>query len=195
LPITKFLNLGGNKITTSGFQKMKDIIGTVSQEVFIITETKYDTGKSIYKDTDSKFYEMSIKSDEKESTFKFANGITGISGVSAGDTCPAPIKDQIQACFLGGVTGSMKGWATCKETGKAKLVCIAKDAFLGCSIATTGIALKPCTSLGKEYEHHFKDNDKDWGFSVDGGTEIKGSYIDNSRGPMGSNIDLSEHDF
>ena len=198
-PITKFLNLGGNKITTSGFQYLKDTIKGINQEIVIITETKYDTGKAIFKDTDSKFYEMSIKSDEKNTVFEFADGITGISGVSAGDTCPAPVKDQISGCILGTIGGAIKGWSNCTSTkGKEKLICIAKDAYIGCSAGVVLAGTKPCVSSGKEYDHHFKDNDKNWGFSVDGGTEIKGSYIDNScigdSRCMGSAFDLTKDD-
>ena len=43
--------------------------------------------------------------------------------------------------------------------------------------------------------NHQRDYKGDFSFSATGGTEIQGSYIDNSRGPMGSNIDLSQHDF
>lgn len=195
LPITKLLNLGGNQITSEGFQNMMDIISHIDQEIFIITEKNESAGegKAVFKSTDGHLYDFKLTSDGKECAVEFGDGITGISGISAGDTCPAPVKDQIHACFLGGVSGAMKGLATCKETGKAKLVCIAKDAFLGCSIATTSIALKPCTSLGSNYRDH--DHDSNFGFSAIGGTEIKGSYIDNSRGPMGSAFDLSEHDF
>ena len=46
--------------------------------------------------------------------------------------------------------------------------------------------------MGSEY----KDSDKSgFGFTVDGGTEIKGTYIDNDHGPIGSSFDLSQHDF
>jgi len=200
LPITKFLNLGGNKITTSGFQKMKDIIGDVSQEVFIITETKYDTGKSIYKDTDSKFYEMSIKSDGKESAFEFANGITGISGVSSGDTCPAPVKDQILGCIKGAIPATAGASVGCGGTTVAYPVCIANAAIIGCGVGVIGVGLSPCVDNTYNNIETFlggnRDHDKgDFSFSATGGTEIQGSYIDNSRGPMGSNIDLSQHDF
>ena len=197
LASTKLINLGGNNITKSGFQKMKDIIGNVKQELFIITETNYDTGKAIFKDTTKKFYEMSIKSDGKESIFEFADGITGISGVSAGDTCPASIKDQLAGCVLGTIGGAMKGWSSCTSTkGKAKLVCIAKDAYIGCSAGVVLAGMKPCVSSGSEYKDHDKG---DFSFSATGGTEIQGSYIDNScigdSRCMGSAFDLSKDDF
>ena len=48
----------------------------------------------------------------------------------------------------------------------------------------------------KIYKDNYKDNDKgDFGFTVDGGTEIKGTYIDNDHGLTGSNFDLTQHDF
>ena len=194
LPITKFLNLGGNKITTSGFQYLKDSIKGINQEIAIITETKYDTGKAIIKDSKSEFYEMSIKSDGKEDVFEFADGITGISGISAGENCPPSIKEQIGACLGGGVGALTATWTVCKGSGKEKLVCVGKSFLTGCVSNVMATTTTQCVS-GKEYEHHFKDNDKDWGFTVDGGTEIKGTYIDNSRGAMGSAFDLSEHDF
>lgn len=188
----KNIDLSNNSISKA---KLTEFLGVVSQDMFVLTEKNEDTGegKALFKSTDGHLYDFKLTSDGKECAVEFGDGITGISGISAGDTCPAPVKDQIHACFLGGVSGAMKGLATCKETGKAKLVCIAKDAFLGCSIATTSIALKPCTSLGSNYRDH--DHDSNFGFSATGGTEIKGSYIDNSRGPMGSAFDLSEHDF
>lgn len=201
LPITKFLNLGGNKITTSGFQYLKDTIKDINQEIAIITETKYDTGKAIFKDTDSKFYEMSIKSDGKDAVFEFADGITGLSGVSAGDTCLPTVKEQIKVCFGTGVGSIVGTWQTCSGKGnmKSKLVCSGSAFLTGCVGAITTINSVECVDKVYESIETFlksdKDNDKDWGFSVYGGTEIKGSYIDNSRGPMGSNIDLSEHDF
>jgi len=200
LASTKLINLGGNNITKSGFQKMKDIIGNVKQELFIITETNYDTGKAIFKDTDSKFYEMSIKSDGKESAFEFANGITGISGVSSGDTCPAPVKDQILGCIKGAIPATAGAWVGCGGTTVAYPVCIANAAIIGCGVGVIGVGLSPCVDNTYNNIETFlggnRDHDKgDFSFSATGGTEIQGSYIDNSRGPMGSNIDLSQHDF
>jgi len=199
LPITKLLNLGGNQITPEGFQNMMDIISHIDQEIFIITEKNESVGegKAVFKSTDGHMYDFKLKSDEKDTTIEFADGITGISGISAGDTCPAPVKDQIEGCVVGAVGGAIRGWAKCGGSGKSKLVCIAKDTYIGCTIGTTVAGLKSCTSLGSTYRDH--DHDSDFGLSATGGTEIQGSYIDNScygdRCPMGSSFDLSQHDF
>lgn len=192
-PITKLLNLGGNQITPIGFQNMMDIISHIDQEIFIITEKNESVGegKAVFKSTDGHLYDFSLKSDGKECAVEFGDGITGISGISAGDTCPPSVKSQIGACVGGAVSGAMSGLMSCKGSNKSKLVCYAEKALIGCSYAVAGIAASQCVS-GNEYKDHDKG---DFSFSATGGTEIQGSYIDNSRGPMGSSFDLSQHDF
>lgn len=200
LPITKLLNLGGNQISLAGFQTMKDILSHVDQEIFVITETKYDEGKAIFKDTSGTFYEMVIKSDGHEAAIGFADGITGISGISAGDTCPAPVKDQILGCIKGAIPAAAGGSIGCLGSTVAYPVCIASAAIVGCGVSVIGVGLSPCVDNAYNSIETFlrgnSDHDKgDFGFSATGGTEIQGSYIDNSRGPMGSSFDLTQHDF
>ena len=188
-PNLKLLNIGSNQITPEGFQRMSDILGQVAQEIFIITEESHEDGKAVFKDTSGEFYDMVITSDGHETFVGFADSV---SGVSAGDTYPASVKDQIESCVVGAVGGSVRGWAKCGGSGKSKLVCIAKDAYIGCTIGATVAILKPYTSYGEEH----KDNDRGgFGFSATGVTEIRGTTIDNDNGLSGSSFDLSQHDF
>lgn len=195
LPITKQINLGGNQITPEGFQNMMDIISHIDQEIFIITEKNESEGegKAIFKSTDGHMYDFKLESDGKECEVEFVDGITGISGISAGDTCPPSVKDQIKTCLGGGVGTVVGTWQHCSGNGniKAKLVCSGSSFLTGCAGAVATIGTIQCVG-GNEYRDHDKG---DFGFSATGGTEIQGSYIDNSRGPMGSNFDLSQHDF
>ena len=68
---------------------------------------------------------------------------------------------------------------------------------MGCGAGIFKEALSPCVrNTYESIERVIGGSDRgDFGFSATGGTEIKDSYIDNSRGPMGSSFDLSQHDF
>lgn len=200
LPITKLLNLGGNQITSEGFPKMMDIISRIDQEIFIITEKNesLDEGTAVFKSTDGHLYDFKLTSDGKECSIEFADGITGISGISAGDTCPPSVKEQMKACFIGGVSTTVGNWEKCSGVGnfKAKLVCSGSAFLTGCAIGTATIATANCVNA-EHYRDH--DHDSNFGFSATGGTEIKGTYIDNScvgdSRCMGSAFDLNQHDF
>jgi len=194
LVITKLLNLGGNQITSEGFQNIMDIISHIDQEIFIITEKNESVGegKAIFKSTDGHLYDFKLTSDGKECAVEFGDGITGISGISTGDTCPPSVRSQIGACVGGASAGALSGVEFCKATkGKGKLVCYANKILAGCAYGVAATIGDKCVS-GNEYKYHDKG---DFSFSATGGTEIQGSYIDNSRGPMGSSFDLSQHDF
>ena len=208
LPSLKHIDISGNGIS---LPKIKQFLNQISQEMFLITEKAYDNGKAVFKDAgSSSLYDMCIKSDGNETSIILENGITGISGISAGDTCPPSVKDQIRYCFIGSVTGAVKGWYTCQ--GKNKLVCIAKDAYFGCTLGVTTVALNACAgSADNPFSGATASTDIDWdhwgnsgasvsdrgdsSFSATGGTEIGPTTIDNDSGPMGSNFDLSQHDF
>lgn len=193
IPSLKNIDLSGNGISPA---KIKHFLDQFSQDIFVVTEKSYEEGKAVYKDTSGKLYDMHIKSDGKDAIVEFADGITGISGISAGDTCPPTIREQIKACAGGFAVGAVSGLELCKATqGKGKVVCYLEKALAGCVYGVVGIAGTQCVGA-KEYEHHYKDNDKnDFSFSATGGTEIKGTYIDNDNGLTGSNFDLSQHDF
>ena len=199
LPITKLLNLGGNQITPIGFQNMMDITSHIDQEIFIVTEKNESTGegKAVFKSTEGHLYDFSLKSDGKDCSVEFGDGITGISGISAGDTCPAPVKDQIIGCINFAIGTSATASVGCLATNAAYPVCVANAALLGCSAGIFQEALSPCVrNTYESIERVIGGSDRgDFGFSATGGTEIKDSYIDNSRGPMGSSFDLSQHDF
>lgn len=210
LPSLKHIDISGNGIS---LPKINQFLNQISQEMFLITEKAYDNGKAIFKDAgSSSLYDMCIKSDGNETSITLENGITGISGVSAGDTCPPSVKDQIRACFIGSGTGAVKGWYTCQGTGKTKFVCIAKDAYFGCTLGVTTAALNACAgSADNPFSGATASTDIDWdhwgnsgasvsdrvdsSFSATGGTEIGPTTIDNDSGPIGSNFDLSQHDF
>ena len=190
LPSLKNLDISGNNISTP---KITQLLNQASQDIFVVTEKSYEEGKAVYKDTSGKLYDMHIKSDGKDAVIEFADGITGISGVSAGDTCPPTVRSQIGACIGGASAAAVGGVMLCSgEKGKTgKIVCVAKSAYAGCASAVAGSVSTQCTT-----GHEYKDGDKgDFGFTVDGGTEIKGTYIDNDNGLPGSNFDLSQHDF
>lgn len=196
LPSLKNLDISGNNIS---IPKMTQLLNQTSQDLFVVTEKSYEEGKAVYKDTSGKLYDMHIKSDGKDAIVEFADGITGISGVSAGDTCPAPVKDQIIGCIKGGLTTTVGATVGCLASTSAYPVCVASAALVGCGVSLVGVGISPCVDNAyNSIENYFKggsDNDKGFGFSATGGTEIKGTTIDNDHGPIGSNFDLSQHDF
>ena len=196
LKCLKNIDISGNNISTP---KITELLKQVSQDLFVVTEKSYEEGKAVYKDTSGKLYDMHIKSDGKDAIVEFADGITGISGVSAGDTCPAPVKDQIIGCIKGGLTTTVGATVGCLASTSAYPVCVASAALVGCGVSLVGVGISPCVDNAyNSIENYFKggsDNDKGFGFSATGGTEIKGTTIDNDHGPIGSNFDLSQHDF
>ena len=211
LPSLKHIDISGNGIS---LPKINQFLSQISQEMFLITEKAHDNGKAIFKDAGSGLlYDMVIKSEGRDATIEFADGATGISGVSAGDTCPPSVREQMAYC-LGGATGTMIArWETCsKAPGQAKLVCLSGAFLTGCA---AGVATKSVTECanGREYEGSgvTTSTDIDWdhwgnsgasvsdrgdfSFSATGGTEIGPTTIDNDNGLSGSNFDLSQHDF
>ena len=196
LKCLKNIDISGNNISTP---KITELLKQVSQDLFVVTEKSYEERKAVYKDTSGKLYDMHIKSDGKDAIIGFADGITGISGISAGDTCPAPVKDQIIGCVKGGVAAGLTSSIGCLSTTVAYPVCVASSAFVGCGVNTISVGISPCIDKGYDLIEKMigiKDNDKsDFGFTVDGGTEIKGTSIDNDNGLKGSNFDLTQHDF
>lgn len=196
IPSLKNIDLSGNGINPA---KIKHFLDQFSQDIFVVTEKSYEEGKAVYKDTSGKLYDMHIKSDGKDAIVEFADGITGISGVSAGDTCPAPVKDQIIGCIKGGLTATAGAAVGCMASSGAYPVCVANAAIVGCGVSLVGVGISPCVDNAyNSIENYFKggsDNDKGFGFSATGGTEIKGTTIDNDHGLVGSNFDLSQHDF
>lgn len=189
LPSLKNIDLSGNGIS---LYKMNEFLSQISQDIFVITEKSYDTGNAVYKDHSGSLYDMTIKSDGKDAVIEFADGITGISGISAGDTCHPSAKDQIKNCLGGGVGTVVATWQNCSGSGniKSQLVCSGGAFLTGCAAAVATIGTIQCVG-GQEY----KDSDSGFGFSVTGGTEIKGTTIDNDHGLVGSSFDLSQHDF
>lgn len=189
----KNIDLSNNSISKA---KLTEFLGVVSQDMFVLTEKNEDTGegKALFKGSDGKLYDFNIKPEGKDCSVEFGDGVTGISGVSSGDTCPPSVKEQMKACFVGGISTTVGNWEKCSGVGnfKAKLVCSGSAFLTGCAIGTATIATANCVNA-EHYRDH--DHDSNFGFSATGGTEIQGSYIDNSRGPMGSSFDLSQHDF
>lgn len=185
----KNIDLSDNGISSS---KIKELLDVSPQDLYILTEKNESTGegKAIFKSTDGKLYDFKLKSDGKDCTVEFGDGITGISGVSAGDTCLPTVKDQIKACVGGAAVGSLVGLETCKGGIKQKLICYAEKTLAGCAYGVAGVVGTQC-AVGKEYKEH----DSGYGFSATGGTEIKGTSVDNDHGLVGSSFDLSQHDF
>lgn len=187
----KNIDLSDNGISS---YKIKELLDVSPQDLYILTEKSESTGegKAIFKSSDGKLYDFKLKSDGKDCTVEFGDGVTGISGVSAGDTCPPTIKEQFKTCISAGVGTVTATWQHCSKSGdiKAKLVCAGGAFLTGCASGVVTIGTAQCISA-----QEYKDYDKGYGFSATGGTEIQGSYVDNSRGPMGSAFDLSEHDF
>jgi len=184
----KSIDLSGNGISIS---KMSEFLSEVNQDLFVITEKSYAEGKAVYKDSNGTLYDMHIKSDGKDAVIEFADGITGISGVSAGDTCPPTVKEQMKACIGGGVGATVATWSVCSGDIKAKLICAGGAFLTGCAATVATVASTQCV-MGGEYKDNGNSN---FGFTVDGGHEIQGTYIDNDNGLKGSNFDLTQHDF
>ena len=150
LPSLKHIDISGNGIS---LPKINQFLNQISQEMFLITEKAYDNGKAIFKDANSgSLYDMVIKSEGRDATIEFADGTTGISGVSAGDTCPPSVREQMAYC-LGGATGTMIArWETCsKAPGQAKLVCLSGAFLTGCAGGVAAKSVTECAN-GREYE-------------------------------------------
>ena len=192
----KNIDLSNNNISKA---KLTEFLGVLSQDMFVLTEKDEDTGegKALFKGSDGKLYDFKLTSDGKECAVEFGDGITGISGISAGDTCPAPVKDQIIGCINFAIGTSATASVGCLATNAAYPVCVANAALLGCGAGIFTEALSPCVrNTYESIERVIGGSDKkNFSFSATGNTEIQGSYIDNSRGPMGSSFDLSQHDF
>ena len=116
LPSLKHIDISGNGISRP---KINEFLNQISQEMFLITEKAHDNGQNgqaVFKDSGSgSLYDMVIKSDGADATIEFADGTRGISGVSAGDTCPAPVKDQIIGCIAGAVGWGVTGQGNCMK--------------------------------------------------------------------------------
>lgn len=150
----KLLDISGNDIS---LPKIDQFLNQISQEIFLITEKAHDNGQNgqaVFKDSGSgSLYDMVIKSDGKDATIEFADGTTGISGVSAGDTCPPSVKSQISTCIGAGVGGVTGTWTHCSSAGdmKAQLVCRGGAFITGCATGVATLATTQCVS-GSEYE-------------------------------------------
>ena len=197
-PNLKSLNIGSNQITPEGFQKMSDILGKVAQDIFIITEESNADGKAVFKNAGGDFYDMVIKSDGADATIEFADGTTGISGVSAGDTCLPSLANQLKDCIKGAVSGGVVGWGVCPGGDpRTKAICVANAALLGCGTRIVDSAADRCVdSAIDSVERIIGGSDGgDFSFSATGGTEIGPTTIDNDHRLSGSSVDLSQHDF
>ena len=147
LPSLKHIDISENGISRP---KINQFLNQISQEMFLITEKAHDNGQNgqaVFKDSGSgSLYDMVIKSDGKDATIEFADGTTGISGVSAGDSYLPDVKSQITAC-LGGAAGKVVAdYNQCRDKvsfskqGPGKMaICIAEKALLGCAIGTAAV--------------------------------------------------------
>lgn len=151
----KLLDISGNDIS---LPKIDQFLNQISQEIFLITEKAHDNGQNgqaVFKDSGSgSLYDMVIKSDGKDATIEFADGTTGISGVSAGDTCLPSVRDQISYCLGGGTGAMVASWKTCSKAPGGyilKLGCFGEAFLTGCAVTLTARSVTECAS-GREYE-------------------------------------------
>ena len=151
----KTLVLADNpRVTQAGRDAIKQSLSRVPHEVFVSWANENGSGPATFKEKDGNFYDMVIKSEGADAIVEFAVGATGISGVSAGDTCPPSVRDQIGACLGGGIAATTANLETCLKSGgsKGKLALCAGKAFLtGCTALVAATAGRQCVS-GSEYE-------------------------------------------
>ena len=155
LPSLKHIDISGNGISRT---KINEFLNQISQEMFLITEKAQDNGQNgqaVFKDSGSgSLYDMVIKSEGRDATIEFADGTTGISGVSAGDTCLPSVRDQMSYCLGGGTGAMVASWKTCSKAPGGyilKLGCFGEAFLTGCAVTLTARSVTECAS-GREYE-------------------------------------------
>jgi hypothetical protein len=162
----KTLVLANNHyVTQAGRDAIKQSLSQVPHEVFVSWANKDGTGTATFKDKSNKTYDMVIKSDGADAIIDFADNNTGISGVSAGDTCPPSVREQMAYCLGAGTGTMMARWENCsKLPGQAKLVCLGGAFLTGCA---AGVATKSITECARGEEYHDHDGRDDRGDSYD----------------------------
>ena len=178
----KTLVLADNCITQAGRDIVKQSLSKVPHEVFVsfvnANANSDRTGTAIFKDKSNKTYDMVIKSDGADAIIDFADNNTGISGVSAGDTCPPSVRDQIATCVGGGVGTVTATWTHCSSAVdvRAQLVCRGGAFFTGCASTVAAFATTQC-ARGEGLDSIADDSYR--GFDANA-SQLSGASVDNN---------------
>lgn len=175
----KTLVLADNQyVTQAGRDAIKQSLSQVPHEVFVSWAKSDGTGTATFKDKSNKTYDMVIKSDGADAIIDFADNNTGISGVSAGDTCPPSVRDQIATCVGGGVGTVTATWTHCSSAGdvRAQLVCRGGAFLAGCASTVAAFATTQC-ARGEGLDSIVDDSYR--GFDVND-SQVSGASVDNN---------------